>query len=417
MEINSYKEFLNSVSGVQKLLKDERIRNDIKLKRKNSDLRHCYEYYRKFKLSLVLLVKNQESLISEVIKQLEGFDIDNYIVVDTGSTDSTLRLLKSIPYVSLFQAEWKEDYSFMRNMAANYTDADWILTLDSDELFISSPFSLKVLIAILNEVMLNPFSISFEQHCPNCSEYGIPDRLYSPKTSLFFGLVHEEVRDKYSNLPTTSVLTRVKIENQGATPEQSNKFNKRKRYSSLIEKMIEIEPMNPRWIAFMNELNIRKLVQSGEYEKLLFTHIFVDGNFSTNIENIKRNKYTNILMEKYISILVRLKKYESVIKFSDLGLSVYPEDIPMMFFKMVAQIELEKRNIQRLYITKLNEYITINKESVYDIYFRDTQLLCVGLAELSYMMGKVEVAQSIISELSDYKALKIWEGWHTEEKI
>ena len=83
-------------------------------------------------IALAMLVKNQEENIQEVLEKVQKLKLDEYIVVDTGSTDETISVLRMIENIKLYEISWVEDFAFMRNKVAELTSADWILTLDSD---------------------------------------------------------------------------------------------------------------------------------------------------------------------------------------------------------------------------------------------------------------------------------------------
>ena len=54
------------------------------------------------------------------------------MLVDTGSTDSTLEIVKSHDVV-LLKREWRDDFAWARNEALNAARGEWILYIDADE--------------------------------------------------------------------------------------------------------------------------------------------------------------------------------------------------------------------------------------------------------------------------------------------
>ena len=85
-------------------------------------------------ISCCMIVKNEEKAIG---KCLEGIIplVDEVIVVDTGSTDRTMEILKSNPSEKLkvYEFEWIDDFSAARNFANSKATCDWIFSLDADE--------------------------------------------------------------------------------------------------------------------------------------------------------------------------------------------------------------------------------------------------------------------------------------------
>lgn len=82
-------------------------------------------------LTVVILVKNEESNIFEVIKNAQNVSA-NILIVDSGSTDNTVSLAKSNGAEVIYRA-WDNDFSAQRNFALDYVDTEWVLYLDADE--------------------------------------------------------------------------------------------------------------------------------------------------------------------------------------------------------------------------------------------------------------------------------------------
>lgn len=85
-------------------------------------------------LSGFIITKNNESTILKAISSFLGL-CDEIIIVDTGSTDNTLNLIKDLKGIKLYHFEWVNDFSKARNFAISKCSYDWILFIDSDEYF------------------------------------------------------------------------------------------------------------------------------------------------------------------------------------------------------------------------------------------------------------------------------------------
>ncbi|MDL0437787.1 glycosyltransferase family 2 protein [Niallia sp. SS-2023] len=84
------------------------------------------------KISLALIVKNEENSVKKCILNAKKI-VDEIVVVDTGSTDSTLKILKENSNLKLFEFLWENDFSKARNYAIDQCTGDYILVLDADE--------------------------------------------------------------------------------------------------------------------------------------------------------------------------------------------------------------------------------------------------------------------------------------------
>lgn len=82
-------------------------------------------------LTMVSIVKNEEEALPRLLDSVEGL-VDNYVVVDTGSTDCTVEVLESYG-IAAHRREW---VSFGHNLTEAFcianTKGDWLLRLDAD---------------------------------------------------------------------------------------------------------------------------------------------------------------------------------------------------------------------------------------------------------------------------------------------
>lgn len=90
------------------------------------------------KLSAVLIVKNEEELVSNALESVKEFD--EIVVVDTGSTDRTVEIAKQYTD-KVFFFPWVDDFSAARNYAIEKATGDWIYSIDADQKLLS-PISL-----------------------------------------------------------------------------------------------------------------------------------------------------------------------------------------------------------------------------------------------------------------------------------
>lgn len=85
------------------------------------------------KISLCMIVKNEEQYIKMCIENALKL-ADEIIIVDTGSTDKTLDIIKEFEHkIKLIHFSWNNDFSEARNISLENATGDWILMLDADE--------------------------------------------------------------------------------------------------------------------------------------------------------------------------------------------------------------------------------------------------------------------------------------------
>ena len=84
------------------------------------------------KISVVMIVKNEEEVLERCLKSVKGFD--EIIVVDTGSTDKTTAIAcKYADKVFVDEYEWNDNFAEARNFAKEKATGTWILSIDADE--------------------------------------------------------------------------------------------------------------------------------------------------------------------------------------------------------------------------------------------------------------------------------------------
>lgn len=83
------------------------------------------------RISLCVICKNEEQNIERCINSVKEV-VDEIIVVDTGSTDRTLELVKKAG-AKVYEIQWENDFAKARNYALQKATGDWIIFLDADE--------------------------------------------------------------------------------------------------------------------------------------------------------------------------------------------------------------------------------------------------------------------------------------------
>lgn len=92
-------------------------------------------------ICLNMIVRNEEHVIERCLKSVLPF-ITHYCIADTGSQDRTRQVIKDTldPHISghVFRDTW-HDFAYNRNLVltSSLGKADWILTIDADEVFSS----------------------------------------------------------------------------------------------------------------------------------------------------------------------------------------------------------------------------------------------------------------------------------------
>ncbi|HET9055584.1 MAG TPA: glycosyltransferase family 2 protein [Chitinophagaceae bacterium] len=113
-------------------------------------------------VSVVILCKNEEKIISSTLKSVKALT-DDIVCADSGSTDNTKNIIEQWG-AKLFEISW-EGYGKTKNKAIDKAQYDWILALDSDE-----PIDAELLQSILAEPfddVNTVYSFSFQTYFCN----------------------------------------------------------------------------------------------------------------------------------------------------------------------------------------------------------------------------------------------------------
>lgn len=84
-------------------------------------------------ISLCYIVKNEAAVLERSLLSAEKA-ADEIVVVDTGSTDDTVKIARAHG-ARVFSYAWKEHFSDARNFALEKATGDWVVFLDADEYF------------------------------------------------------------------------------------------------------------------------------------------------------------------------------------------------------------------------------------------------------------------------------------------
>ncbi|WP_169908085.1 glycosyltransferase family 2 protein [Metabacillus halosaccharovorans] len=148
------------------------------------------------KISLALIVKNEENHIKKCLDSVENF-VDEIVIVDTGSTDNTVSIIKQYQGVNLFYFEWCDDFSAARNFAISKTSGNYILMLDADEHIIEGTIDDFSIIMKKNSIGRILISSEFIKDGQIFQSNQFVSRFF-PRDIKYVGSVHEQLD---SNIP------------------------------------------------------------------------------------------------------------------------------------------------------------------------------------------------------------------------
>jgi len=187
-------------------------------------------------ISLAMIVKNEQEHINRCLESVKNI-VDEIIVVDTGSTDNTMKLVNQIDNIKTFNYEWEDDFSSARNYAINMCKGSYILVLDADEYVTNgNRDELEKIIKnnTIGKICINSKYIKDNQIYSSCAYVS----RFFPKEVRYTGSIHEQIN---SNLPRE--IMDFRIEHEGYL-----KPNKGDRNIPLLVKELSMNEKDPYYL-------------------------------------------------------------------------------------------------------------------------------------------------------------------------
>ena len=199
-----------------------------------------------YKVAVSMIVKNESQYIRRCLESIKDM-VDEIVIVDTGSTDSTKEICKQYTD-KIYDFKWNDNFSDARNFALSKVskDMDWVLRLDGDEEF---PQYCKM---NLYNTIQNGQSDVYIFPITNILSVNPPKHVLSKTARLFrnvegikySGIVHEEIDDSVKALKLKVANFDGSIVHYGYLKNANTLDQKFKFYEKLALKEIEKDPNN-----------------------------------------------------------------------------------------------------------------------------------------------------------------------------
>jgi tetratricopeptide (TPR) repeat protein len=234
-----------------------------------------------------MIVRNESKIIVRLLQSVLGF-IDSYCICDTGSTDNTIEIIETffstrgIPGIITHQ-EFR-DFGYNRTFALNEcvgrTNADYILLLDADMVFVLNPEYIPI---IKQKLIQFPERTAFYIFQGSTSFHYKNVRIVKNNCGMkYWGVTHEYVEVPEGTQYRILEKELVFIHDVGDGGSKTNKFY---RDIKLLTKGLEDFPNNDRYtfylansyrdVGFIDkaiEMYIQRIQLGGWFEEVWFSH-------------------------------------------------------------------------------------------------------------------------------------------------
>ena len=190
-------------------------------------------------VSLCMIVKDEESCLRRCLDSVKD-EVDEIVIVDTGSGDGTVDIARSYTERIYFHP-WENSFSKARNQALGYARGDWVFQMDADEEL--DPGSKGLLRKLLQDNSADAFNVGilcFMEKGRSSSFHRFP-RLFRNNGRIHYqGIVHNQVVN-YKHLIDSKIL----LLHHGYDLDHGSKLKKFQRTVPLLFEQIRNDPTDP----------------------------------------------------------------------------------------------------------------------------------------------------------------------------
>lgn len=191
-------------------------------------------------ISCCMIVKNEEAFLTQCLESVKDH-VDEIIIVDTGSTDDTVKIAQKYTDKIYFHP-WEGSFSTARNQALSYVTCDWVFQIDADEELVegSGPkFRHAVQVAGQADAILVNI-ISTYSNGKRLARHNL-ERLFKNNGIIHYeGIVHNRVVGASCVKPS-----KIEIMHYGYDLDEKKAWEKFIRTTELLKTQIAEDPNDP----------------------------------------------------------------------------------------------------------------------------------------------------------------------------
>jgi len=264
-----------------------------------------------------MIVRNEEEDLPRCLDSVKDI-VDEMVIVDTGSTDSTIAIARKYG-AKVFFYKWDNNFSNARNFALEHASGDWILLMDADdELEKEDKFKLLDLLKNADCDAYFFETLSYVGDKPGLDIImNLNIRLVkNHKGYRFEGAIHEQLASNIIRLNKNAKIKteKIRIHHYGYLNRNITGKDKRSRNIKIIEELLQNDSDNPFILFNMGN----EYFALGEYSKAFEYYKKSYKNFNPNLA------FSPKLIIRMVMALEELMAYDEELKMIDTGLKYYP---------------------------------------------------------------------------------------------
>lgn len=274
---------------------------------------------RKPLISLCMIVKNEADTLARCLQSVRGV-ADEIIIVDTGSTDSTVSIARSFG-ARIIPFPWTGDFASARNAGLAGARGSWILVLDADEEL--EPGSKKELLVCAEHTEYEAFFVRIHNHkgTDRASQTITVNpilRMFKRRASYrFSGIIHEQIAAVIvQETPAAAMhMSTVVVHHYGYADGVVEKKDKISRNIGLLKEQLRLNPGD----AFHHFNMAVEYMRLGDYGHAL-EHIL------TSLDHVEPDtSYIHLLYKYEIRCLAVTGDLPGALEACERGLALFPD--------------------------------------------------------------------------------------------
>ncbi|WP_182303326.1 glycosyltransferase family 2 protein [Cohnella cholangitidis] len=190
------------------------------------------------RITCCILMRNNESTLARCIRSVRPH-VDEIVVIDTGSTDSSVQLANELG-AQVYFYPWSDDFSEARNFALKRArESDWVLVIDSDEQFMweGRPSLREWAAALRTRQTVYAFEcLHYETSDSRLLSVTHAERFFDPSLFNYEGSIHERlIPTNDNNTKRVELCPRASFRHFGYSSEFHERKSSRNRKLLLKE--------------------------------------------------------------------------------------------------------------------------------------------------------------------------------------
>ncbi len=199
-------------------------------------------------ISVCMIVRNEEKTLERCLRAL-GDLATQIVVVDTGSTDRTVEIARSLG-AEVYHFQWIDDFAAARNESLRHARGEWIFWLDADDEL--SPTA----VAQLKNAAASGLADAYTCHVVSRLPGGVEDAV--PHTRLvrnglgvrFHGRIHESLHQDLEQRGLKVLDTDIVIVHTGYASDPTTLRRKHERNLAYLRQELADQPDNPALLCY-----------------------------------------------------------------------------------------------------------------------------------------------------------------------